>query len=85
LHSSKEVGGPNTICPLTGMCANFGQFSIVLLRTTKQEKIVVIMHTIQVTQTVNLHEVQAKTIIEIGCDHLRLNIIILFFIHTLHM
>jgi len=50
-----------------------------LLRAPKQEAIVVIMHTTQVTQTINLHEVQAKTIIEIGCDHLRLNIAIFIF------
>jgi hypothetical protein len=53
--------------------------------STKQEAIVVILCTTQVTQIVNLHEVQAKTIIEIGHHHLQLSIVILFSIHALHL
>ncbi len=49
------------------------------------EAIVIILHTTQVAQIANLPKVQAKTILDVGYDHLGPNITIVLFVHALHL
>jgi len=49
------------------------------------EAIVIILHTTQVAQIANLLKVQAKTILDVGYDHLGPNITIVLFVHALHL
>jgi hypothetical protein len=48
------------------------------------EAIVIDMHTTQVTQTLSLLGTETETIFNIGCDHLRPNMVIILFFHVLH-
>jgi hypothetical protein len=43
-----------------------------------------ILHTMKVTQAMNLFEVQPKTIFNIGGDHLSPSMAIVLFVHVLH-
>jgi hypothetical protein len=56
------------------------------ISNTKMDEVIVIdMHTTQVTQTLNLLGTKTKTIFNIGCDHLRPNMAIIFSVHVLHL
>jgi hypothetical protein len=49
------------------------------------EAIVVVLHTMQMTQTLKLFQVQPKGILDIGCDHFGPSVAIVFSIHALHL
>jgi hypothetical protein len=49
------------------------------------EAIIVIIHTMQMTQTLKLLEIQPKGILDISCDHLRPRVAIIFSVDALHL
>jgi hypothetical protein len=49
------------------------------------EAIIVSLDITQVTQTVNLLEVEAKSIFYIGCDDLGPSVVVILFIRALHL
>jgi hypothetical protein len=49
------------------------------------ETITIKLHIMQVTQTMILFEAKAKTILDIGCDHLGPSMAIILFVHALHL
>jgi hypothetical protein len=49
------------------------------------QAIVVILHTMQMTQILKLLKVQPKGILDIGCHHFGPSMAIVFFVHALHL
>jgi hypothetical protein len=49
------------------------------------ETIVIVLHTMQMTQTWKLIKVKPKGIFDIGCDHFGPNVAIIFSICALHL
>jgi hypothetical protein len=67
---------------------NVGWLSILnnlIAITQTYETIIVNLHTKQMTQATNISKIQTKTIFYNGCDYRQPNVVIILFIHALHL
>jgi len=66
------------------MWANF-PFQEILLQALKWRKQSQSSYVMQMTQAMSLLKAQAKTILDIGYDHLGQGMAIVFYVHALHL